>query len=236
MIAFYVIVVSLGILFAICAGLVAVIFRLRRTLVENEHRLQHNLQNLRYELNTKLYPLEEKFYAQAVGIERIIYDGRNTVKASDFAGNGAQAWDYVAHRFTDDSGEGSYQITDNVITINRTNTAGRYELYLKRFVFEGEEHNSLPASATQNVRRLRLTCEVKKESVSHILRFVFKGETSKDVLDEKDYVIFSPEWEKVELFFSVSTKEPSLFRIDDLSVLKAPSSVSIRNLVLVEKN
>jgi len=235
MITFYVIIISLGALGAICAVLIATVLHLSRKLAKQSYLLHHGLQNLRYEMNTKLYPLEKSFYTQIHGSEEIVYDGRAFVDANDFTGNGALAWDYVAHRFADGKGEGSHEIKDNVITISRSNTAGRYELYLKRFVFDGVNCITVPVNTTQDIRRLRLTGEVKKETASHLLRFVFKGEESKEVLDEKDYVAFSPDWEKIELHFWVSAKEASIFRIDDLSVLEAPSAVQIRNLVLMEK-
>jgi hypothetical protein len=55
------------------------------------------------------------------------------------------------------------------------------------------------------------------------------------VLDEKDYVVFNPEWEKINLVFTIISNEASFLRIDDLHVLKAPSHVQIRNIVVYEK-
>jgi hypothetical protein len=235
MIAFYVILSSVIILGVVCAGLIATVTRLHGKVANQERDFTRERQNLRHEINAKFYPLEKRFYNQLPGTEAVVYDGSKEIKPTDFAGNGARAWDYVAHRFSDGSGEGSHQINGNDITINRTNTAGRYELYLKRFVFEEKECNVVPANPAQDARNVRLTFEAKRENASHLLRFVFKGENSKEVLDEKDYVVFNPDWEKVELYFSVSAKEPSLFRIDDLSVLEAPGAVQIRNLILFEK-
>ncbi len=195
----------------------------------------HALQTLRYEFTTKLQAVEKANYEAKEGHETIVYDGRDVIQESDFTGNGARAWDYVGHRFTEGNGEGSHGIVGNVITINRTNTAGRYELYLKHFVFDGKEHGSIPASTNGATRTLCLRCEVKRDAGSHILRFVFKGEASNEVLDEKDYVVFNPDWQVMEVFFTVPSSENCLFRIDDLGVMPAPSTVQIRNLVLFEK-
>lgn len=235
MVGYCVFLISLFSLMAICIGLATTVYRLKKRIENANSTIQHGLQTLRYEAAMRVFPLEKQQYQQLQGPETIVYDSRNGIMPADFTGNGAQAWDYIAHRFADGNGKGSYQIQDNVITIHRTNRQGRYELYLKRFVFDGKEHPLVPASDTKGSRTLRATFEVKKESASHVLRFVFKGETSTEVLDEKDYVVFNPDWQKAELFFSVAANEEALFRIDDLSIMDAPSSIQIRNLVLFEK-
>lgn len=235
MIGNYVLIVCTGILGVVCIVLATTVYRLYKRLGRMNRQTQHGFQTLRHEAAMRLVPLEKQLYQQLPGEESIVYDSRNGIEPGDFTGNGAQAWDYVAHRFAGAVGEGSYQAESNLITIHRTNTQGRYELYLKRFLFDNKEHHHVPASKAKAKRTLRLTFEVKKESASHILRFVFKGETSKEVLDEKDYVVYNPDWQKAELFFSVAANEDALFRIDDLGVTAAPGRIEIRNLILLEK-
>src|SRR5205085_1487139 len=129
------------------------------------------------------HSLEKQFWQQQPGTETVVYDGRPGIETTDFTGNGARAWDYVAHRFLEDSGVGSHQIENTTITVSRTNTNGRYELYLKHYVFDGKRTEKIPSSNSQPVRRLRLCCEVKKGSASHVLRFVFKGGVTQEALD-----------------------------------------------------
>src|SRR5947209_7973309 len=141
MISFYFVVI--GVLGVISIDLLVMIFQLHRKLTRRDKALQHELQNLRHEFNTKLYPVEKALYEQQPGKEEIIYDGRNKIEASDFTGNGARAWDYVAHRFTDGVGDGSHQIKENVVTVYRSNRKGRNELYLRRFDFAGKHYESI---------------------------------------------------------------------------------------------
>lgn len=226
---------AIGFTGIVCFGLAVAVYRLNKKLKENDRQRLHDLQTLRYEAIAGVRPLEALAYQASQGTEAVVYDGRHEIKEGDFTGTGARAWDYVAHRFSDESGEGSHQIQGNVIIINRTNAAGRYELHLKHFVFNGNRYENVPASTMRRVRKLHLSLEVKKGRASHVLRFVFKGEISKEVLDEKDCVVFNPEWEKADVFFTVAANEDCLFRIDDLLVMEEQSTVEIRNLVLFEK-
>lgn len=227
--------VLLLLLLVLVFALMTAVYRLHKKSKESERLARHLMQNLRYELNTKLQVVERQAYRQLPGNETIVYDGRAGMGEKDFTGNGARVWDYVAHRFEGSDGTGRLRTEGNTLCIERTNTDGRYELHLHRFVFDGKETTSIPASTEQSVRHLRLTFGVKKETASHQLRVVFKGKASKEVLAEKDYVVFNPDWEAAELFFSVATTESCGLRIDDLEVLEAPSRIWLRNVVLREK-
>ncbi|MDQ6608603.1 MAG: hypothetical protein M3Y85_02155, partial [Bacteroidota bacterium] len=182
----------------------------------------HEFQNLRHEINMKANRIELSLYEQIAGEERIIYNGE-TNNENFFTGKGSRTWDYVAHTFSEGEGQGSYKVKDGEITIERTNTAGRYELYLRSYQYNGMVEK-IPAGNPVGVRRLRLSCEVKKGKASHMLRFVFKGD-SQNVLDEKDYVIFSPDWERITVVFTITAVEACVLRIDDLNVLQAPSTI-----------
>ena len=235
MISSNVIVVLLAIIVTVVLLLLLFSFLQNKSFQKNRNQFSLSLQNLRYEFTTKLSLIEKKLYEGLPGKEVIVFDGRNGISADDFIGNGSRVWDYVSHQFIDGNGEGSHRIHDNVVSIYRSNTPGRYELYLKRFVFEGRNSSLIPKSNTQATRNFRVAFEVKKGRASHVLRFVFKGQETKEVLDEKDYVVFNPDWQKTELFFTIASTEDAIFRIDDLSVMQAPSSIEIRNLVLFEK-
>lgn len=222
--------------FALLLTALAVIaFSVQKRLARAEDEARHQQQNLRYELYAKLHPLEEALYRQQPGVETVLYDGREKVLPDDFTGGGTRAWDYVGHEFEKGTGEGSFNVAGNTISVHRTNTAGRFELHLQRYSVNGKETGELPADAAKTNRLLRLHCEVKRDAASHGLRFVFKSEESKEVLDEKDAIAFNPGWQAVELYFNVSAAEPTHLRIDDLHVMRAPGSVQIRRIVLFEK-
>lgn len=213
--------------------LLALVYLLLKKERQRQEQLEHQVQNIRYEFTTRTGRLELAQYEQLPGREIIRYDLAERNAQEDFTGKGAAAWDYIHHRFAEGTGSGSHQRMDNLLQINRTNKNGRYELHLKHYVFDSVT-DRIPADATISKRHMRITGEVKKTGVSHTVRFVFKGE-SQNVLDEKDYVVFSPEWEPIDLVFTIDAKEASYLRIDDLSVLDVPSGIQIRNLKLIEK-
>ena len=217
----------------IVVGLLLIIIMVLKQNRSRQQELEKQLQTVRYEFTTRVAKLELSQYQQQPGVEVVRFDlsGRDVQNA--FTGSGARAWDYIDHRFADGTGTGSHHISGNQISIERTNKKGRYELQLKQYYFDSARE-MIPADSALSKRHLRITAEVKKEGSSQILRFVFKGE-SQNVLDEKDYVVFSPDWEPIELVFTIHSNESSYLRIDSLSVLNVPGTVHIRNLKLLEK-
>jgi hypothetical protein len=207
---------------------------LSKRLANSRTEMQHQLQNLRHEVNLKITAVEVWASETRPGEETIRYDSDSTEIESSFTGQGSREWDYVGHHFSEVEGKGFHRIDHNTITVHRENTQGRYELYLKQYNYKNSP-DKIPGDPSIKLRNLRLAFDVKKGNASHLLRFVFKGETSHNVLDEKDYVVFNPDWETVNLVFTVPTTEACFLRIDDLSVLKAPSHIQISHLVLYEK-
>lgn len=219
---------------AVLALLAIACFSLLRKIKTLNETHRHEMQNLRYEFTTRMARSELESYNVLSGAERVIYDGRAGDAVKDFTGNGSRSWNYVSHQFIDGSGMGGHTGNGNEITIHRTNTNGRYELYLQSYAYANNPAK-IPADDSLKTRKMKLSCEVKRESASHTLRFVFKGERTKNVLDEKDYVVFNPDWETVDLVFSIDSSEPSFLRIDDILASATPGTVVIRNIVLYEK-
>lgn len=83
--------------------------------------------------------------------------------------------------------------------------------------------------------QMKLSCHAKSIGGAHTLIFIFKSDDNKRNLDLKEHRVFSSNWEKVEFAFSIDTNYLSYLRIDDLNVSKAPNSVQIKDLVLLEK-
>lgn len=209
-------------------------FKIHDNLLSAIRQHRHQLQNLRYEYTTRIAGMELSAYEKLTGPEEVIYDSSKSNMQQDLSGRGTREWDYAAHQFLKHEGKGTHHLKDGAISIQRTNTAGRYELQLNRYAYNNG-FGKIPAEPSIKLRKMRVSCEVRKDTASHVLRFVFKGESSQEVLDEKDHVVYSPEWEKINLVFTISANENSYLRIDDLSVLAAPSTIEIRNLVLFEK-
>lgn len=220
------------ILVLLFGALIFVVQAMRKQALQTKKELQ----TLRYELNTKTSQTALQLYQQLPGKERIVYDSRDHLSTITLTGAGAQTWNYVEHRFDPEPGSGRHEIMGSEIVLQRTNTAGRYELHIHRYNIGNQEYSEVPADPAKGIRNLRLRCEVKKETASHLLRFVFKGIESKEVLDEKDYVVFNPDWEPVELVLAIASQEPCTLRIDDLLIMQAPSQIRIRNLALYEKS
>jgi hypothetical protein len=228
MLEFYLAVLGLVILV-----LSAALYRGRKKLKQLQQQVAHEFLTVRHEYTMRLQRMESAHFQSLAGQEQIRYDSEGRDLSHDFDGQPSASWDYLNHRFSPDSGQGSHKIENNVISLERTNESGRYELRLKTYFFENVMDH-IPANASQTKRHFHITGEVKKESAPHLLRFVFKSE-SKQVLDEKDYVVFNPDWERFDLYFTFDANEAFALRIDDLSVLNVPSRIEIKNLKLAEK-
>lgn len=64
---------------------------------------------------------------------------------------------------------------------------------------------------------------------------MFKNERTNKWIATADKRVTEESWTKLDMYLPVSPSEECRLRIDDLEVSKVPSSVQIRNLVLIEK-
>lgn len=131
-------------------------------------------------------------------------------------------------------GQGKFAAKDGIIDIERYNTGGRYSIHLNSYNY-GNVLQKIPIDKSISGKRiLKVTCEVKIIGSKHTLSFLFKA-NDQNVFDHNNYEVFKDTWEKIELAFSIDTYDECFLRIDDIEVLKVPSSVQIRNLLLYEK-
>lgn len=170
--------------------------------------------------------------------ELIIYSGMNKEIGFDFKARGGHIWQMVngVDRAITDEGQGNVNFTTGGLDIQRTNTVGRYELWLQTYSVNNTITSTIPKNAFEaRPRYFKISCEVKVIDGEHTLRFVFKGQETGKIFGQNIRRVVEQNWVLVNTYFSFNPTEPCQLRIDDQDVLKAPSSLQMRNIVLTEK-
>jgi len=203
-------------------------------------KLELDAEKLRRELSQSIDAIPGAVtHALASAAERIIYATAGGAVGHDFTGQEAKLWQKVDGKDQpiSDLGRGSLSFTDDgSLNISRSNTDGRYEVWLTRYTVDGKEHARIPRDDhIEGVRSLRLSGEAKAVGGEHTLRFVFKNESANTWADKREHRVTTNAWTPFSLHFRVSPSEECRLRIDDLDISKAPSSLQLRNIVLAEK-
>lgn len=174
-------------------------------------------------------------YHQLSGMaEQIIYNYAKGGSPHDFAGN--EDYIYVEHKRVGGQAAGAFEIKNGILSIHRTNTEGRFQVWLQQYYYNDVESPVIPKNELMSGRRkLRVSCEAKVTDDDHTVRFVFKDEKADKWLGSEKKRITSDTWTQLDLYFQFSPLADVRFRIDDLEVSNAPSSVQIRNLVVAER-
>jgi len=172
--------------------------------------------------------------------ERVIYDSTKSADPHDFRGAESQFWNPQENKPTGPRGAGALTIErgkDGVIlNLRRTNTEGRYEIWLQRFLYDGHERDVIPKNELiAGKRKLHVSCEAKVVDSGHSLRFVLRDEQKGQWLANSVTKLTKNEWTPVDFYFQIPPTVNTQFRIDDEAVSKAPSSVQIRKLVVAER-
>ena len=168
----------------------------------------------------------------------MIYDSTGRDIGFDFHGSKAQLWEHIdgADRPISDYGLGHLSFDNGVLNIQRSNTEGRYEIWLQSYVFDNQ---TLPSISRNDLisgqRGIRISFEAKAVGASHTLRVLLKNEKANRWLANDSRTISSNSWAPVKMYFQIPPNEECRLRIDDLDVSSAPSSVQIRNFVLAER-
>jgi hypothetical protein len=121
---------------------------------------------------------------------------------------------------------------EGLIRVSRGNTEGRFEIQLRR---DGQGEPSIRRLQEPPLRRLHICCDAQAKGARHTLRFVLKDERKETWLDNKTADISPGDWQNVDLHFRIRADVDALLRIDDEQVSAAPSSLTIRNLVVSEQ-
>ncbi len=169
--------------------------------------------------------------------ERILYNGR--CDPVDFTSRGDRRWD-----ITDVAkGEGTLTIQNGILNVERTNTEGRFAIYLRTY-FDGPTFKDyLPRNPfLTGTRALKLTCKIKVVGGRHTLVFVIKstkgGGAELDFAEGKwlgshKQIFTKNEWTDVTASFRIPPDQDCFLRIDDQD-LSEPGSVQLRELILTE--
>lgn len=171
--------------------------------------------------------------------DKVSYRLPDSIHASEaiiYTSENSDPFDFRTYKA--DGAEGDLTIKDGTLYINRTNTAGTFQIWLENYHYGGKEWKILPRNDNiSGDRKLRVACEVKAVGGEHTLLFVIKAENAPlgQRMAEKRQRVTSNEWVAVDIYFRVSPGENCHFRIDDRSVSAPNSSIQIRKLVLAER-
>ncbi|MDM0054010.1 toll/interleukin-1 receptor domain-containing protein [Variovorax sp. J22R115] len=173
------------------------------------------------------------------GPERLLYSTVERDLGFDFKGASAQLWQNIDGKDQPVSGygKGSLEFADGqILNLRRTNDDGRFEIWLNcYFGPEGERTSVAGNDLLSGLRRFRVDCEAKATDSEHTLRFVLRSDTTKKWVANDERTVSTNTWTPIKVYFQVPPNADFRLRIDDLNVSRAPSSVQIRNLRLVER-
>jgi hypothetical protein len=168
--------------------------------------------------------------------ERIVFDGRGRIDGFDVMGREGNYW-HADGKPASPIGRGAVAFEEGgILNIQRTNTDGRFELWLQRYTFNGRDYPRIPKSdIIAGRRKLRVSCEAKTIGGEHTLRFVIRNPETGQRLSQDVKIISRNAWIPIQAFLQSDPTVETELRIDDENVTSAPSSLQIRNLILVER-
>jgi hypothetical protein len=170
--------------------------------------------------------------------ERIIYDSTGRDLGFDFKGSKAQLWAQVdgVDRPVSDYGLGQISFENGVMNIQRSNTEGRYEVWLQSYSIDGQTLPSIPRNdLVSGHRDIRISFEAKAVGASHTLRILLKNEKANRWLGNDSRTVSGNFWTRIQVYFQIPPTDECRLRIDDLDVTDTPSSVQLRNIVVAER-
>src|SRR5262249_26695323 len=128
-------------------------------------------------------------------------------------------------------------VKKNVIHITRTNSAGRFHVFLERLGTGSNRRRFLEPSIEHSRRHLIFRFRARVSDGTHVLR-VSAHEVDSDLKkfeflgDARQQI--TPRWLPYEMSFSFDASRTAYLRIDDQDVTKQPSHVVIRALQVTE--
>ena len=164
--------------------------------------------------------------------EGILYSSAPRLEPTDFRGIEARVW--KGDKPTPHVGRGQLSFPgQGTINVRRDNIDGKFEIHLRP---NGPKDPSFFRKREASYRRLRIRCEACSEQAGHVLEFVIKDEDAGKWLANQRTKVDPGEWRAIDVHFKVPTDVDLLFRIDDLLGAGSPGSISIRNLVITERD
>lgn len=168
----------------------------------------------------------------SVSSDEVLYDGDNPDNFDFLAKNSYLSKN--GQRIGEKS-EGSFEIKNNVLNIERENTKGRIEIKLVKYLNRKTDYIEADNTLDKK-RKLHLKFETKLTGEgSHTLDFVIKDKETGGWLTSRKIEIDNLDWMEKNLYFRVSNQRDFYLRIDNRDVTESPSSVQIKGLKLIEK-
>jgi hypothetical protein len=194
----------------------------RKTIVEIE-KLNLDITKLKSEFDYKLSNMQE----------HILFDSRQGMDGFDFQARGTaiEKGQAVA--------EGKHRLLDGkVLSIERTNREGRYEVILMQLDYQNMKRPYVPANlAIAGRRKIMVRYLAKAIGGKHQVKTVLKNtdKEGKWLAHKDDDIESRDQWEEIECFFLVDPAVEFLIRFDDQGVSILPSSIQIRDIIVTEK-
>jgi hypothetical protein len=177
--------------------------------------------------------------AQVTGPEKLLYSSVGRDLGFDFKGSPAQLWQNIDGRDQPVSGfgKGSLEFEEGqILNIQRSNDDGKYEVWLNVYLYDGGERTSVARhDLATGLRRFRVDCEAKAVGAEHTLRFILRSDLTRKWVANDERTVTTNAWTPIKVYFQVPPADEFRLRIDDLNVSRAPSSIQIRNLKLIER-
>lgn len=180
----------------------------------------------------------EVSWSLAASAEQILFDGTQHIDGFDVEGREGNFW--KDNKAISPVGLGELQFEEGgVLNVQRRNKEGRFELWFRRYVYRGNEQQSIPTDdLISGKRKLRVSCEAKVSGIEHCLHLLLR-EASGAKLAEQRFTVKSTQWTKFQAFLSADPKDCVLRiddEIDDLASSLPPGSVQIRSILLAQRN
>jgi len=235
------VVVSLitGLLGGVVVAVLNHLFTRKKTAAETR-KLEAETSKIRAETEVMLREIENLSEAvQRLGdtAERVIYDATKSCSRYDFRDVEGRMWSSEENKFVGPKGKGLLRIEEGgILNIERTNTEGRFEIWLEKYAYNDEVHEVLPKNEIiAGARKLRVSCQAKTVDSKHTLHFVIKDPSTGAAPAQKLVRVSGNEWSFIDFILLVSPSIDCVLRIYDRDVSEVPSSVQIRNLRLAER-
>lgn len=215
------------------AAVVAGLFNRTRTR-EETGKLRAETEKLRAEaeeIRGRVANAEAKIDFAGSARDLLIYDSTR---------QGFSAFDFTLAESSRERGSVSLATTaepDDTLVLTRSEADGQVYVWMTSYWYEGGA-NAIPPTATGAERKLRLRCRVRSASGTRTFVVLLKelGAPMGQYRELRRHRLESTAWTTVDEHFRGAFTQPVQVRFIDRSASVAPSSLEIKDLVLVERD
>jgi len=155
--------------------------------------------------------------------QNLLFDSTRTAQ-NFYDGFGREDWDIQKHQLTGAKGEGKWSFTDNIFTIYRDNTAGRFIIEIKQYFYQSRSINIVPSNIYgRNPRHFKVTFKARAVSGSHEITVAFRDFKTKDWINELTFEVTNTEFRP--LLTSVAIGADKQFTIEIHTWCDGPQTV-----------